>query len=72
MSKSGKTHFFLQGGKQRIDLKKGLSRRGSLGKNVAQKMIAMRLSGKSQAECEEWLENIIQEIEQAEKETENG
>jgi hypothetical protein len=38
----------------------------NLSRRVAQKMIGMRLSGKSQSECDEWLEEVIQAIEAGE------
>ena len=44
----------------------------NLSKAVAAKMIGMRLSGKSQAECDAWLESVIQEIEKIERESNNG
>lgn len=44
----------------------------NLAKRVANHMIVMRFSGKSQQECDEWLENFIQEIERIEKENRNG
>jgi hypothetical protein len=40
----------------------------NLSKRVAQKLIQMRLSGKTQAECNQWLEDAIQEIERLEGE----
>jgi len=39
-----------------------------LSKRVARHMIAMRFAGKTQAECDQWLEDIIQEIKQIERE----
>jgi hypothetical protein len=64
-SKGGTGKVFTHKGK------KGPSVRAAprnLPKAVANQMIVMRLSGKTQAECDAWLERVIQEIERAEGE----
>lgn len=41
-------------------------------KAVIATMTIMRFQGKTAQQCDEWLENFIQQIEQAERESANG
>lgn len=72
MSKSGRTHYYQQKGKQTVLLKKGLAQYGDLGKNAAKVLIGMRLSGRTKEECDAWMEEICQEFERIEKEMKNA
>lgn len=65
------------GGAQQFRQSPGRTLRGNygqiqLGKNVARKMIALRLSGWTQEQCDEWLEQVCQELEAIEKEMLSG
>lgn len=71
VSKSGRTHWYGRPKQDRMKVTKGISRQGNLGKALSRKMIALRLSGWTDQQCQEWLEEVITQIEQAEKETLN-
>ncbi len=67
MSKSGKTHYYQYKGPKRVTVHGGRRDPNILGREVSRQMIRMRLSGFSQAECDQWLEDVIQQIEEGEK-----
>lgn len=73
MSKSGKTHFpitvFESGHRP---LNHPTHGKIQLGKAAAKVLIGMRLSGKSKAECDEWIETVCRQAENYEKEMLNN
>lgn len=46
---------------------RGNSGQIQLGKDVARKMIALRLSGWTKEQCDEWLEGVCQQVEAMEQ-----
>lgn len=69
MSKSGKTHFRIVGFESgHRPLNHPAYGKVQLGKAAARVLIRMRLSGKTQAECDEWIDKVCQEAEDYEKE----
>lgn len=73
MSKSGKTHFPTTGFESgHRPLSHPVYGNIQLGKAAAKILIGMRLSGKTKAECDEWIEKACQEAENYEKEMFNN